>query len=110
VGLKQHNLSTDGVALAARDSAGTSWGTAGDRLVVLYAAALAAAFSRAARPLSAQVRKRAGLLIVCGVALIPVVGAVELQASSRGLFGSISHTYKQLTSDQVAGPANSPRA
>ena len=106
---KQHNLSTDGVALAARDSAGHQFGgLLAIVLVVLYAAALAAAFARAARPLSAQVRKRAGLLIVCGVALIPVVGAVELQASSRGLFGSISHTYKQLTSDQVAGPANSP--
>ena len=49
------------------------------------------------------VRRRAGTVLVIGVALIPVAGVVALAASSRGLFGEISHAWTTLTSSKGTG-------
>jgi O-antigen ligase len=60
-------------------------------------------------PPSAELRERIGRgLLVC-VALVPVVAVIGLAASSRGLFGSISHDVNTLTNTNVSVPNSATR-
>ncbi|MGI8921395.1 MAG: O-antigen ligase family protein [Solirubrobacteraceae bacterium] len=105
----QHNLVTDNVALPDRVSSGHQFGVLlGVVLVALIAAGFGAGFARAAWPLPARTRRRAGITILVALALLPVAGLAALAASQRGIGGTISHTWHQLTADTVSGPANSP--
>jgi len=99
----QHALTTDNASLAARDPAGRDLALL--LVVVLSACAvsgLAVRFALARRPPSAQQRRRAGTALIVCLALVPLAGIVGLAASSRGLFGSISHDVSTLTNTHAA--------
>jgi hypothetical protein len=96
--LSSHAMSTDGVAIASRTSAGHSFGIV---LLVVLAVTTVAGFAVAyvsdrASP-SAETRHKIGSLLVVLVALLPVGGIVALAASSRGLTGEVSHIWDTLT-------------
>ncbi len=102
--LVTHSLSSDAVAASAQDSAGHTFGV----VLILVLATMTAAGFGAARSMdrvsvSVATRRRIGT-VLCGlVALIPVGVLVGLAASSRGLFGEISHVWTTLTSSQGVG-------
>jgi hypothetical protein len=48
------------------------------------------------------------MAILVALALVPVAGAVALAFSTRGLGGSISHGWKQLTDPHASTPPNDP--
>jgi O-antigen ligase/polysaccharide polymerase Wzy-like membrane protein len=101
VALASHNLSADLIAPSAQDAAGHAFGPVLLGLVVLAAAvgvAASVAMNRVA--VGEQVRRHIGTVLLVGVALIPVAVVVALAASSRGLFGEISHAWESLTSSK----------
>ena len=104
----QDALTKDGAALSARSSAGT---TLGLLLVALLGLLLAAGLGieRLAqrRPLTPFERRRAGLAVLAALALVPVVGVGALAVSSRGLSGSVSKAWNDLT-DPGKTPSNGP--
>ncbi|HZO37464.1 MAG TPA: O-antigen ligase family protein [Solirubrobacteraceae bacterium] len=106
----QPALSDDNVPLAQREGAGHELLAA--VLVLLLAlllAGLAIGFRTARVAPSAQARRRAGAAILVGLALLPVAGAAKLATTDRGLTGSISHEWNQLTDTSAdATPSNGP--
>src|SRR2546423_496218 len=107
-GFQQDGLTKDGVRLATRADAGHLLGIF---LVVMIAALFAASLlldRRAARrPLSPGLRRRLGIALIVAVALLPVAGVGLLAASKRGLEGSITHAWNQVT-DPSAAAGNGP--
>jgi hypothetical protein len=102
-------LSQDRVPIDLRDQAGHQLGIAVlFVLVALTAIGLAIGFYRDRNPLSPVNRRRAGIAVVVALALVPAVGAVGLATSQRGLTGSISHAFDQLTDTSVGGVTNQP--
>jgi hypothetical protein len=102
--LGNHSLSSDSIALSAQDSAGHSFGLV--LVVVLVIAAgigLAAAVAMDRVTVPAAWQRRIGIGLVCLVAMIPVVAVAGLAASSRGLFGEVSHVWTTLTSSKGVG-------
>ncbi|MDQ6608001.1 MAG: O-antigen ligase family protein [Actinomycetota bacterium] len=98
----------DQVSLAARTSAGHSFGVLLlVVLVILTIGGFAAAFGLDRAKLSATRRRRAGALLLTLLALVPVGGVAALAASHRGLTGEISHVWSTLTSTK-AGVGDSP--
>jgi hypothetical protein len=94
----QDTLTKDKVPIAERAASGHELGLA--MLVmalVLLALGLGVNFAAARRPLSGPARKRAGAVILVGVALVPVALVVALALSSKGLGGSISSGWSSLT-------------
>jgi hypothetical protein len=75
---------------------------------VLLLAGLAIGFSAARRAPGRHVRRAAGIAILVALALVPIAGAVGLAFSTRGLGGSISHGWKQLTDPHASTPPNDP--
>lgn len=103
----QSALTTDNAPLAARTPAGHELGWL--LLVVLVACAgagLALRFATIRNPPSERVRRGYGKALLIALALVPVVAAIGLAASSRGLFGSISHAVSTLTNTNI-GVSNS---
>jgi hypothetical protein len=99
----QSALTTDNASLAARSPAGHEFG--GLLVVVLVACALAGLVLRFAalrNPPSPETRRRVGKALLVCVALVPVAFVLALTASSRGLFGSISHDVNTLTNTNVS--------
>jgi hypothetical protein len=97
--LSNHALVHDNVALAARDSAGHSFGIVlALILAALTALGYAVAVATENRAPSPQLRRRAGIALVALAAMTPVLGIAAVAASSRGLTGEISHLWSQLTS------------
>jgi hypothetical protein len=93
-------LTSDGVALPDRTSAGHTFGAV--CLVTVVLLALAGVLSARATDQIAvgeDVRRRIGTVLIVLVALLPVAGVVGLAESSRGLTGEISHAWNSLTSD-----------
>jgi hypothetical protein len=102
-------LSKNDVALAARSSAGHELGLLLAIMVVAgYVLALGALRLRERREPGPRTRRRAGIVALTGVALVPVALAVALSASSGGLSGQVSGKWHELTNAQAAGPANDP--
>jgi hypothetical protein len=101
VALHDHNLTSDGVSLPAQDAAGHAfgWVLLG---IMLAAGALGVvatlATERVAVPAAA--RRRIGAVLIGLAALVPVAAVVAVAASSRGLFGEISHAWHSLVSTQ----------
>ena len=94
----QNPLSTDNVPLAERASAGHELGIALAAMVlVLLAAGLAIGFASAQRAPSLDARRQAGVIVVLVLALVPVALVGALALSSRGLGGSLSNGWKNLT-------------
>jgi hypothetical protein len=105
----QDALTEDRVPLDLRESAGYQLGLLlAVVLGLLTLAGLAVAFASALRPPSARDRRRAGIALLCALALVPVGVAVGLAFSSRGLTGSISHGWTQLTDPSATQPSNDP--
>jgi hypothetical protein len=104
----QHSaLTGDNIGLAARTSDGHIFGLVCALALVTVTVAGWALASRAAhRPLSTAVRRRLEIILLVGLALLPVAAVGALAASSRGLSGEISYAWTSLTSTS-AGVGNS---
>jgi hypothetical protein len=110
VALHSHGLSSDGVGLAAQDAAGHSFGPVLLGMVIVAAVAgvaVAAAMDRVT--VTETLRRRIGTVLVIGVALVPFVAVAGLAASSRGVFGEVSHAWQSLTSSRSVVFNNSAR-
>jgi O-antigen ligase len=105
----QDGLSKDRMAIDQRAASGHELGLLLIVMIaVLLAAGLAIGFAAARRAPSSDVRRVAGVGILLAVALVPVAGAIGLAFSTRGLGGSISHGWKQLTDPHASTPPNDP--
>jgi hypothetical protein len=94
----QDTLTEDKVAIGQRATSGHELGLAVVvMIIVLLAMGLAIGFTAARRSPSRPARKRAGALILVGLALVPVLLVVALALSSKGLGGSISSGWDSLT-------------
>jgi len=92
-------LTGDHIGLAARTSAGHSFGlVCALTLIVLTAAGWALVTRTEGRPPAAGMRRRLEILLLIGLALLPVAVIGALASSSRGLTGEISHAWASLTS------------
>jgi hypothetical protein len=94
----QDTLTKDKVPIDERATSGHELGVAlVAMLLVLLAVGLALGFLSALRAPSRSVRRRAGAVVLVGVALIPVAVVVALAMSTKGLGGSISDGWRSLT-------------
>jgi tetratricopeptide (TPR) repeat protein len=101
--LAQPALTTDNASLAARNPAGHELGWLLLAVMALCAAGcVVARFTLLRNPPSKRARHRAGATLLVCVALVPVVVVAGLAASSRGLFGTISHDVSTLTNTNVS--------
>ncbi len=102
-------LSTDNVALAARESAGAELGVLlVATLVVLLVVGLAIEFAMLFAGVGAAERRRLGVIVACAVAVVPIGGIAVVASSERGLTGSVSHAWTQLTDPDAAVPKGDP--
>ncbi len=105
----QNPLSRDNAPLADRASAGHELGILlVVMLLVLLLAGMAIGFTSAQRAPSAGVRRQAGIVVLAALALVPVVFVGALALSQRGLGGSLSKGWKDLTDPNARTPANAP--
>jgi len=107
--LSHHAITHDGATLAARTSAGHTFGVV---LVATLAGSavigLTAAYASDRIALPGPVRRRVGTALVVLVALVPVAAVAGMAASSRGLTGEVSHVWHSLTSASAPQPGNNP--
>lgn len=102
-------LTEDRVPVALREQAGQQLGIAmGFMLVALLAVGLAVGFFRDRRPLRPMARRRVGIAVVVALALVPTLGLVKLATSDRGLTGSVTRAFDQLTDTSLGGVTNEP--
>lgn len=102
-------LSTDGVALAPRVTAGHQLGVLlVAMLLVLSMVGVAVGFLTGRRAPSRAGRGRAGAILLSILVLAILAFAGRLAVSQRGLAGSISHGVNALTDPHAPVPANSP--
>ncbi|HWC27710.1 MAG TPA: O-antigen ligase family protein [Solirubrobacteraceae bacterium] len=103
----QSALTDDRVPVELRNQAGLQLGLL---LVVMLGlltlAGLWIGFARATRTPSTLVRDRAGVALLAALALVPVGGAIALALGERGLTGSISARWEQLTDPSAPLPRN----
>src|SRR3954464_13692201 len=105
----QDALTKDRLPLDVRVDAGHQLGLLLVALVLgLTALGLAWGFAAAVRPLDRGERRKAGLALLCALALIPGAVAVDLAQRDRGLFGSIGHGIHQLVDPAATVPSNDP--
>ena len=102
-------LSSEGVALAQRTTAGHRLGA----LIVAVLLALAVVgvaigFRSSSHPPSLLARRRAGAALLATMALAVVAFAGALALSHRGLAGSVSHAVHDLTDPNAKPPPNTP--
>ena len=101
-------LSTEGVALGARITAGRQLGALlVAMLILLTLAGLGVGFCTARRAPSRKARRHAGAAILALLAALVVAFAGALALSHRGLPGSISHAFHSLTNTNATVP-NTP--
>jgi hypothetical protein len=105
----QDSLSKDKVPIDLRTSGGHELGVAMlALLLVLLAVGLCINFATSRRAPSPLLRRRAGIAAAVCLALVPIAVAGKLAMSDRGLGGSISHSWTQLTDPDASTPANDP--
>ena len=101
-------LSSEGVALAARISAGRQLGALlVAMLILLTLVGLALGFCTGRRAPSPKLRRDAGAAILAILAVLVIAFAGALAVSHRGLPGSISHAFHSLTNTNATVP-NTP--
>jgi O-Antigen ligase len=106
--LATHPITHDHAALAARTTAGHSFGLVLLLVLVLMTiAGFAAAFAMDFVVLPERLRRRLGIALVTLVALVPVGAVAAMAASSRGLTGEVSHIWTTLTNPKE-GVGNAP--
>jgi tetratricopeptide (TPR) repeat protein len=104
----QGALTDDRVALADRKDAGVEFGLILLVMCVLLAAAGLLIRRRAERrPLSEPARRRAGIAALAALATVPLVVLVALAFSDRGIGGTVSDRWDDLTEEQTT-PQNDP--
>jgi O-antigen ligase len=104
----QSGLSEDRIDLAQRAAAGHTFGLLLVAVLAgLLVAGLAVGFAAANRAPSQPTRRQVGALVLVLLALVPVAGVSALALSQRGLGGSISKGWKDLTDPNASTPANS---
>jgi len=102
-------LSTDNVLLAARESSGTQLGVLVlATVVLLLLLGLVVEFSLLFAGIHRHERRRLGAVILVLLAFVPIAGSGMLATSERGLGGSFSHAWKQLTDPETSGPSSDP--
>jgi tetratricopeptide (TPR) repeat protein len=102
--LREAAFKHDIVPLATRVSEGRTFGVVVVGVLAAVAVAGYLALSRADHEaLSAQMRRRLGIALICLVALIPFAGLGAVAASSRGLSGEASHLWNELTTTKGVG-------
>ncbi len=107
--LSDHSLIHDEVAQHARTVAGHQFGLVLIvMLVLLPAAGVVTSVALDRVKTSDGTRRRIGTALVLLAALIPVAGVGAVAESSRGLTGTISHAWNQLTSPNSGGAAPVP--
>jgi hypothetical protein len=100
----QNPLSNDNVPLADRATAGHQLGILLVAMVlVLLLAGMAIGFASAQRAPSPDTRRQAGIVVLTALALVPVVFVGALALSQRGLGGSLSKGWKDLTDPYANG-------
>jgi cytochrome c-type biogenesis protein CcmH/NrfG len=105
----RHALNSDGVALAARTTAGHQLGVLlGAMLIVLTLVGIAIGFFGDRRAPRAVTRRAVGVALAALLALALVALAGGLAASKRGLTGTISHDLSSLTDPNAPVPKNTP--
>ncbi len=107
--LGHHAITHDNASLTARTAQGHDFGIV--LLVVVILSALVGfvathAMDRVTLP--ASLRRRIGIVLLIGVALVPVAAVAGAAASSRGLTGEVSHAWSKLTSTAVPQVGNNP--
>jgi len=105
----RHALSSEGVPLAERTSAGHELGALLAAMLVLLAlAGMAIGFTTARRAPSPFVRRRAGAVLLAALVLALVAFAGALAHSQRGFTGTIAHDFHALTDPNAKPPPNTP--
>jgi O-antigen ligase len=105
----RHALSSEGVLLAARTTAGHQLGVlTGAMLIVLALVGIAIGFFGDRRAPSAGTRRAAGVTLAALLVLVLLAGTGGLAASKRGLTGTISHDLSSLANPNAPVPANTP--
>jgi tetratricopeptide (TPR) repeat protein len=105
----RHALSSDGVGLAARTTAGHQLGVLlAAMLLVLTLAGVAIGFFGDRRAPSAGARRAAGIALAVLLVLALAALAGGLASSKRGLTGTVSHDLSALTDPNAAVPRNTP--
>jgi len=105
----RHALSSEGISLAARTSAGHQLGVLiGAMLLVLTLAGIAIGFFGDRRAPSAGARRAAGIALASLLVLVLLAGAGGLAATKRGFAGTISHDLSSLTNPNATVPKNTP--
>jgi tetratricopeptide (TPR) repeat protein len=100
----QNPLSKDNAALGERATAGHELGIAlVAMVVVLLIAGMAIGFANAQRAPSPDTRRLAGVALLVALALVPVAFVGALALSDRGLGGSLSNGWKNLTDPSASG-------
>jgi tetratricopeptide (TPR) repeat protein len=103
----QNALTDDRVPVDLRNQAGLQLGLLLVAMLGLLAlVGLGVGFARAARAPSPLVRDRAGVALLVALALIPAGGVAALSLGDRGLSGSISARWHQLTDASAPLPRN----
>jgi O-antigen ligase len=105
----QDGLSDDRMPLAIRSNAGTELGVLlGVLVLVLLAIGFLASWIRDRRPRSQSTRRAWGIALLVGLALVPLAAAGALATTERGLGGSVSKGWNDLTDPEASTPANDP--
>jgi tetratricopeptide (TPR) repeat protein len=105
----KHALSSEGVPLAERATAGHELGAlVVAMLALLTVAGIAIGFVTARRAPSLISRQRAGVLLLAAIVVAAIAFAGALAHSQRGFTGSISHTFDTLTNPNAKQPLNTP--
>ncbi|HUR86473.1 MAG TPA: O-antigen ligase family protein [Solirubrobacteraceae bacterium] len=105
----QNALTEDRVPIDLRNGAGLQLGLALlVVLAVLLLAGLAVNFVAATHVRPEWLRRRAGIALLVGVALVPVVYLGSFVVSDQGLGGSISSRWESLTDPNARIPVNDP--
>ena len=102
-------LVRDDVIVAQRADAGHELGVVLLLMIVLLLlVGVALSFNAARHPLIGSRRRLAGIVVAVVLALLVAAGVVAMAASSRGLGGTISHTWAQFTDPEASVPSNDP--
>ncbi len=105
----RHALSSEGISLEMRTTAGHQLGVLiGAMLVVLTFVGIAIGFFGDRRAPSAGTRSAAGITLAALLVLVLLAGAGGLANSKRGLTGTISHDLSSLANPNAPVPANTP--
>jgi O-antigen ligase len=105
----RHALSSDGVALAARTTAGHQLGVLlAAMLIVLTLVGVAIGFFGDRRAPRTSMRRATGVALAALLVLAVMAPVGGLAASKRGLTGTVSHDLSSLTNPNAPVPKNTP--